>query len=1354
MNNFIFAVGAILLAMGISAQQQQNRNGLITNPEEIEVLFLGETPAWRDIPIPKVPVPSGKPLKLGYHFKADWILNPNINPNVYKGIDPVLQKDYNTSNAKTMTEEANWAGMNTNTSPGDPCMDVGPNHVVQMINATRVKIWNKSGAVVLAEQAFSTLAGTPSGGGDPIVLYDERADRWLLSEFASPPSSILYIAISQTPDPTGAYYTYSVNTNSFPDYPKYSIWDNSYIVTANEGSGTSSVYALDRSAMLAGTAHNAERFTIPRFGTIGFQAATPVSLMGTAVSGSPATLMRMRDDAWSGAATDAIEMWELDISWSSPGAATLSQVQTIGVSAHESELCGYTSFSCIPQPTGSDLDPLRELIMNRSMYRNFGTHESIVAAHVTDVDGTDHAGIRWYEFRRSGGSWSLYQEGTYSPDAENRWMPCIGLSATGNIGIAYNVASSSTHPEIRYTGRKECDPLGTMTEPETILVDGTSSNNSNRWGDYNAMGVDPSDGETFWFNAQYNPNSQARTRIGAFKLDQCSPTVQFNAAAYEPNESDADQSNGCLDYSVISIPIKIGSDPSQPADIVVNITGGTATQGLDFDIFNTTGTLDDPNLSFNVEVHVYNDHYVEGPETITLDYSLNPNGGNAIAGLTNQTVTITINDDDLAPTSMTSSVLILTENFEGLGGALPTAWSTNNADGDTPWQTGDNASATSTYYTIPASNATDFAWINDDACNCQQNDVDLTFPSIDLSGFSGASISFDSYYENNSYNGDQEVAELRVSVGGGASTSLGILTASGIDVDWINQSFDLTAYVGNANVELSINYSDGTGWLYGCAIDNIIIAGDGPIDVQQNVNTGSSMTANLGPNSTVHFYDPTSANVMMSLENTSTFDFGCVTVEVDRAGIGAQEFSSTNSANYLADKTFTVTPTNNSSSSTYSVTLYYKESEIAGWESATGELRSNAEIIKVGGTNRIDDVTPANYGSYSIENSTSTVGVFNADVTFTSSFFSGFSGFGIGVYNPGIPGAPSANFSSSASTDCAGACISFTDASISADPGGISSWNWDFGDGNTSTLQNPTNCFISAGNYVVVLTVTDGIASDNHSILITIENESSSSQSADLCPGESITVGTNTYSSSGTFTDVLTNAVGCDSTVTTTINSLSSSTFNQTDSFCEGGSITVGSSTYTTTGSFTDVLINSDGCDSTITTVVTVFTNPTPVIANTTGIDTICENGSSVNLSASPTGGGFSGSGVSGSSFSPLSAGTGSHTITYSYTDSNGCSGQDQIVFVVVDCTVGLNESNNTEISLFPNPNQGQFSITGLAIGSNYEIIDELGKLIQSGVINSPQEDVQMKNVSDGVYFIRSFKNDTEQVLKFTLIKK
>ncbi|MBT5402944.1 MAG: T9SS type A sorting domain-containing protein, partial [Crocinitomicaceae bacterium] len=112
------------------------------------------------------------------------------------------------------------------------------------------------------------------------------------------------------------------------------------------------------------------------------------------------------------------------------------------------------------------------------------------------------------------------------------------------------------------------------------------------------------------------------------------------------------------------------------------------------------------------------------------------------------------------------------------------------------------------------------------------------------------------------------------------------------------------------------------------------------------------------------------------------------------------------------------------------------------------------------------------------------------------------------------------------------------------------------------------------------------------------------------------------------------------------------------------------------------------------------------------------------------------------------------HTITYTFIDSNGCSGQDQMVIVVTDCSVGFKESNNPEIRLFPNPNQGDFSITGLAVGSTYEIIDELGKIILCGITNSSQEYIQMKDVSDGIYFIRSTKNDTEQVLKFTINKK
>jgi len=382
---------------------------------------------------------------------------------------------------------------------------------------------------------------------------------------------------------------------------------------------------------------------------------------------------------------------------------------------------------------------------------------------------------------------------------------------------------------------------------------------------------------------------------------------------------------------------------------------------------------------------------------------------------------------------------------------------------------------------------------------------------------------------------------------------------------------------------------------------------------------------------------------------------------------------------------------------------------------------------------------------------TSTVGAFNSDVTFTSSFFSGFSGFGIGVYSPGIPGAPTADFSPSSSTECVGGCITFTDASNSTDPGGITSWSWDFGDGNVSSSASPTHCYTTSGSYVVSLTITDGIASDNHSILVEIGDSSSFSQTANLCPGQTVSVGTNTYSSAGTYTDVLSNAAGCDSVVTTTVNQLASSTFSQTIDFCEGGSVTVGTSTYTTSGTYTDILTNAEGCDSTVTTNLTVYSNPTPVIDNTAGLDSVCENSSSLLLTASPSGGTFSGSGMSGSTFNPLTAGVGTHIVTYSLTDGNGCTGEDQLTIVVIDCSVEISNSELNEFKLYPNPNNGNFVISGLAVGSSYQILDKQGKLVRSDMVNSEREEISLKNVSDGIYFLKISASGKETSIKFTV---
>ncbi len=465
--------------------------------------------------------------KIGYHPKKDWPLHEITNKDALpNGIDPAWQLNYAPRNTQKILLNQ-WEGQgpgNSTFSPGDPALDVGPNHVVQMVNGiggSNVEIWDKAGNS-LTSFIFDGVTGIP-GAGDPIVIYDQLADRWLLSEFGPQGANVLIIGISMTPDPTGAYAIYSFGTPSFPDYPKYSIWNDSYIVTTNETN--SRIYALDRVKMLAGDpTATAQQFDIMNFQTIGFQAATPVNLDGTTLppTGAPGMFMRMADDGWSGVNQDRLEIFEMNIDFNNAANSSITGPFNLPTQPFDTELNGFTAFSAIAQPgTNLELDPLREVLMNKIIYRNFGSYEALVCNHVTDVTGNDDAGVRWYELRRTGGTsgaWTIFQQGTYSPDNTSRWMAAIGLNDDGSIGLAYNVSdATSVFPGIRYTGRKECDPLGVMTWPETTIIEGSTASNSNRYGDYSTLTVDPVDG-TFWVTAQYSPTPAWATRVAHFEI--------------------------------------------------------------------------------------------------------------------------------------------------------------------------------------------------------------------------------------------------------------------------------------------------------------------------------------------------------------------------------------------------------------------------------------------------------------------------------------------------------------------------------------------------------------------------------------------------------------------------------------------------------------------------------------------------------------------------------------------------------------------------------------------------------------------------------------------------------------------
>src|SRR5262249_10800153 len=149
-------------------------------------------------------------------------------------------------------------------SPPDPNGAVGPNNVVTMDNV-HFQIFDKSGNSLLGPTPNNTLwsgfggACQTENAGDPVVLYDQLADRWILTQFTSAgPTFFECIAISQTNDPTGSSFRYAISPGTnFPDYPKGGVWSDAYYFSTREFAGGSTfvgvgAYALDRAQALVG----------------------------------------------------------------------------------------------------------------------------------------------------------------------------------------------------------------------------------------------------------------------------------------------------------------------------------------------------------------------------------------------------------------------------------------------------------------------------------------------------------------------------------------------------------------------------------------------------------------------------------------------------------------------------------------------------------------------------------------------------------------------------------------------------------------------------------------------------------------------------------------------------------------------------------------------------------------------------------------------------------------------------------------------------------------------------------------------------------------------------------------------
>lgn len=402
-------------------------------------------------------------------------------------------------------------------APPDTIGDVGRTHYVQMFNLL-TEIFDKDGTSVLGPFPTSVFF-TGLGGvcefenlGDPIVIYDEETDRWLVSQFqgfGGFPGFQLCVAMSTSGDPTGTWnqYEFDFAGIGFPDYPKYGFATDSINVMANlfvpfQGA---TLGAIDKAEVMAGDPATMVLF-IPKPFEFGF---VPGDNDGPVFHNTKPTFF---GNTFFGGNT--IDVWEMTPDWDTPENSTIGEVASIGVTPYDTGLCTAPRGACVPQPgsgTGdfpfnvTFLEGITDRMMHRGQTRDFGNDKIAMLNHTVDADGTGKAGVRWYELRNhKDRGWTLKKENTFSPDSDYRWMGSIAMTASGETCLGYSISSFDTYPSIGVAGRK--GTANHLNVPELVVFDGNATGNVQRqvarWGDYSSMNIDPVD-DTCWYTQEY-----------------------------------------------------------------------------------------------------------------------------------------------------------------------------------------------------------------------------------------------------------------------------------------------------------------------------------------------------------------------------------------------------------------------------------------------------------------------------------------------------------------------------------------------------------------------------------------------------------------------------------------------------------------------------------------------------------------------------------------------------------------------------------------------------------------------------------------------------------------------------------
>lgn len=435
--------------------------------------------------------------------------------------------------------------------PPDTSGAAGATQYAQWVNTSFAVFDKATGNIILGPMDGNALWLGFGGGceyrndGDPVVEYDKQAGRWVMSQFTSTAPYLECVAVSQTSDATGKYNRYAFLMGEyFADYPRVGVWPDAYYFSFNLFNSARQLVggqaaAFDRAAMLAGETATQVYFASPNTYNMvpsDWDGATPPP------AGSPDYFVQL--------GANSLNIYTFHVDFVNTANSTFNGPINVPVAPFTPSCAdnqpvdrylaaGPIKFNpaCVPQKgTDLKLELIADRPMYRAAYRNFGDHESLVVLHDVArrlVRGKPAgAALRWYELRSlAGGAPSVFQQGSYAPNQQWRWMGSAGMDAAGDIAIGYSASGPGIFPAIRITGRTPADPAGTL-EAEKAVINGTAPQIGQvregdwRWGDYSAMSIDPGDDCTFWYTTEYitkrHESPYWSTRIASFKFPGCS----------------------------------------------------------------------------------------------------------------------------------------------------------------------------------------------------------------------------------------------------------------------------------------------------------------------------------------------------------------------------------------------------------------------------------------------------------------------------------------------------------------------------------------------------------------------------------------------------------------------------------------------------------------------------------------------------------------------------------------------------------------------------------------------------------------------------------------------------------------